>query len=176
MKAAPFDSTLEFQHFKEVMRGVLAIPQKRLDKLVQEAKENSPRKGNPHAPGKKLVSFIRISLFAAGWKITGSMAGFDLGISITIGAKRSSATLSAATVLASALGDIGLTDMNRERPVVQEAQVGSLDENMPSDTICLVVGRIPERRGRHVSACEVKASITVRNVKYYCPSLDAGAP
>jgi hypothetical protein len=53
MKAAPFDSTPEFQHFKDVMRGVLAVPKKRLDELVRLAKENSPRNGAPHAPGQK---------------------------------------------------------------------------------------------------------------------------
>jgi hypothetical protein len=53
MKAAPFDSTPEFQHFKEVMRGVLAVPKARLDELVAKAKEESPRNGNPHAPGQR---------------------------------------------------------------------------------------------------------------------------
>ena len=53
MKAAPFDSTPEFQHFKEVMKVVLAVPKKRLDELVRLAKETSPRNGNPHAPGQK---------------------------------------------------------------------------------------------------------------------------
>ena len=53
MKAAPFDSTPEFQHFKEVMRAVLAVPKKRLDELVRKAKETSPRNGKPHAPGQK---------------------------------------------------------------------------------------------------------------------------
>jgi hypothetical protein len=54
MKAAPsFDSTPEFQHFKDVMRGVLAVPKNRLDELVAKAKEESPRNGNPHAPGQK---------------------------------------------------------------------------------------------------------------------------
>lgn len=53
MKAAPFDATPEFEHFKEVMRGVLAVPKKRLDELVRESKDESPRKGNPHAPGRK---------------------------------------------------------------------------------------------------------------------------
>jgi len=53
MKAAPFDSTPEFQHFKDVMRGVLAVPKKRLDELVTKAKEDSPRNGDPHSPGKK---------------------------------------------------------------------------------------------------------------------------
>jgi len=53
MKASIFESTPEFQHFKEVMRHVLAVPKKRLDELVREAKENSPRNGDPHAPGQK---------------------------------------------------------------------------------------------------------------------------
>jgi hypothetical protein len=53
MKAARFDSTPEFQHFKDVMRGVLTVPKKRLDELVREAKDNSPRNGDPHAPGQK---------------------------------------------------------------------------------------------------------------------------
>lgn len=53
MKAAPFDSTPEFQHFKDVMRKVLAVPKNRLDELVRAAKENSPRNGNPDAPGQK---------------------------------------------------------------------------------------------------------------------------
>jgi hypothetical protein len=35
------------------MRGVLAVPKGRLDELVREAKENSPRNGDPHAPGQK---------------------------------------------------------------------------------------------------------------------------
>lgn len=38
MKEPTFDSTPEFRHFKEVMRGVLAVPKKRLDELVQLAK------------------------------------------------------------------------------------------------------------------------------------------
>lgn len=52
MKAASFDSTPEFKHFKEVMRRVIAVPKKRLDELVAEAKENSPRNGDPHAQGR----------------------------------------------------------------------------------------------------------------------------
>ncbi len=50
MKAAPFDSTPKFQHFKDVRRGVLAVPKKRLDQLVRVANENSPRNGDPGAP------------------------------------------------------------------------------------------------------------------------------
>jgi hypothetical protein len=53
MKEPSFDSTPEFKHFKTVMRGVLAVPKERLDALVQTAKKESPRKGDPSAPGKK---------------------------------------------------------------------------------------------------------------------------
>jgi hypothetical protein len=50
-----FDSTPEFQHFKNVMRGVLAVPKSRLDELVAQAKKDSPRNGNPSAPGRKPI-------------------------------------------------------------------------------------------------------------------------
>jgi hypothetical protein len=53
MKAEPFDSIPEFQHFKDVMRGVLSVSKRRLDELVKAAKDNSPRKENSHAPGQK---------------------------------------------------------------------------------------------------------------------------
>jgi hypothetical protein len=56
MKEPAFDKTPEFEHFKEVMRGILTVPKKRLDELVRAAKENSPRKGDPHAPGQKSVA------------------------------------------------------------------------------------------------------------------------
>jgi uncharacterized tellurite resistance protein B-like protein len=53
MKAEQFEAMPEFQHFKDVMRGVLAVPKERLDELVAKAKEESPRNGDPHAPGQK---------------------------------------------------------------------------------------------------------------------------
>jgi hypothetical protein len=53
MKVTRFDSTPEFKHFTEVMREVIAVPKARLDELVRLAKENSPRNGDPHAPGQK---------------------------------------------------------------------------------------------------------------------------
>jgi len=52
MKEPAFDSTPEFQHFTEVMRGVLSVPKKRLDELVAAARETSPRNGNRSAPGR----------------------------------------------------------------------------------------------------------------------------
>jgi len=53
MKPASFDSTLEFQNFKDVMRKLMAVPKAELDELVRASKEESPRNGNPHAPGRK---------------------------------------------------------------------------------------------------------------------------
>jgi hypothetical protein len=53
MKEPAFDSTQEFQHFKEVMRGVLKVPKARLDELVHQASQRSARKDNPNAPGRK---------------------------------------------------------------------------------------------------------------------------
>jgi hypothetical protein len=56
-----FDSTPEFMHFKEVMRGVLAVPKARLDELVQQAKQDSPRNGDAHSPGRKRIKVGRKS-------------------------------------------------------------------------------------------------------------------
>jgi len=53
MRDGPFDATPEFKRFKEVMRGVLSVSKARLDELVKAAKEDSPRNGDPHAPGRK---------------------------------------------------------------------------------------------------------------------------
>jgi len=53
MKEPAFDATPEFEHFTDVMRSILTVPKKRLDELVRDAKENSPRKGDPRAPGQK---------------------------------------------------------------------------------------------------------------------------
>jgi len=55
MKEPAFDSTPEFQHFKTVMRGVLAVSKSRLDELVQAAKKTSPRNGDAQAPGRKRI-------------------------------------------------------------------------------------------------------------------------
>jgi hypothetical protein len=60
MKEPTFDSTPEFEHFREIMRGVLSVPKKRLDELVAEARNSSDRKGNRRAPGRKKASAIRI--------------------------------------------------------------------------------------------------------------------
>jgi hypothetical protein len=54
MEQKEFENTPEFQRFKKGMRRILAVPKKRLDELVEAAKENSPRNGDPHAPGRKV--------------------------------------------------------------------------------------------------------------------------
>jgi hypothetical protein len=43
----------EFQRFREVMQKIITVPKVELDRLVQEAKAASSRKGNPHAPERK---------------------------------------------------------------------------------------------------------------------------
>jgi hypothetical protein len=53
MEPKEFESTPEFEHFRKVMRRVVGVPKKRLDALVKAAKENSPRNGDPNAPGRK---------------------------------------------------------------------------------------------------------------------------
>jgi hypothetical protein len=53
MRPKEFEATPEFEHFRKVMRRVIAVPKKRLDELVEAARKNSPRNGNPHAPGQK---------------------------------------------------------------------------------------------------------------------------
>jgi hypothetical protein len=54
MKSAPsFDTTPQFEHFRNVMRKLIAVPKAEVDELVLASKESSPRKNNPHAPGRK---------------------------------------------------------------------------------------------------------------------------
>ncbi len=48
-----FEATPEFAEFKESMKKLLAVPKAVLDARVRAAKEASPRKGNPEAPGRK---------------------------------------------------------------------------------------------------------------------------
>jgi hypothetical protein len=53
MKTAPFESTLEFAHFKDVMGRLIQVPKAEVDVMVKEAADTSPRNGNPNAPGRK---------------------------------------------------------------------------------------------------------------------------
>jgi hypothetical protein len=53
MTEASFDSTAEFQRFREVMGDVLTVSKKRMDELVRKAKDRSPRNGASHSPGRK---------------------------------------------------------------------------------------------------------------------------
>jgi hypothetical protein len=59
MKESSFDATPEFQYFTEAMRGVMSVSKERIDELVVEARENSPRKGKKNAPGRKAGSVKR---------------------------------------------------------------------------------------------------------------------
>jgi hypothetical protein len=53
MTAAQFEATPEFRRFKSAMRKILRVPKSELDERVRQAKETSPRFGNPNAPGRK---------------------------------------------------------------------------------------------------------------------------
>jgi hypothetical protein len=53
LTAAEFEAQPEFQHFKAVMKRLLAVPKSALDRKVKRAKKRSPRAGNPNAPGRK---------------------------------------------------------------------------------------------------------------------------
>jgi hypothetical protein len=50
---SPFESTPEFQHFREAMRRVIAVPKAEMDKRVQASKDHSSRKDSPHSAGRK---------------------------------------------------------------------------------------------------------------------------
>lgn len=53
MKSEPFESTPEFAAFDAAMRKIIKVSKPELDKRVAAAKEASPRKNNPKAPGQK---------------------------------------------------------------------------------------------------------------------------
>lgn len=48
-----FEQSPEFANFKEGMKKLLAVPKSKLDAHVKRAKEESPRRGNPYAAGRK---------------------------------------------------------------------------------------------------------------------------
>jgi hypothetical protein len=53
LTAEEFEAQPEFQHFKTVMKRLLAVPKSALDRKVRRAKKRSPRAGNPNVPGRK---------------------------------------------------------------------------------------------------------------------------
>jgi hypothetical protein len=53
MEPNEFESTPEFERFKKGMRRILTVPKEHLNASVQAEKENSPRNGDPNAPGRK---------------------------------------------------------------------------------------------------------------------------
>jgi hypothetical protein len=53
LTAEEFEAQPELQHFKTVMRRLLAVPKTALDRKVRRAQKHSPRAGNPNAPGRK---------------------------------------------------------------------------------------------------------------------------
>jgi hypothetical protein len=53
MTAEQFEASPEFRKFKSAVRKVLKVTKAELDERVRQAKETSPRFGNPNAPGRK---------------------------------------------------------------------------------------------------------------------------
>lgn len=58
MTAGRFERTPEFDRLKRVMRQLLRVPKSELDERVRQAKEVSPRTGNPNAPGRKKLAAV----------------------------------------------------------------------------------------------------------------------
>jgi hypothetical protein len=50
MKKAAFERTLEFQHFKEVMTRLVAVPKTELDEQVRLHQEQSRKNPNRRGP------------------------------------------------------------------------------------------------------------------------------
>ena len=53
LRARQFEKTPEFEQLRVGMRLLLSVPKARLDRLIEDAKADSPRFGNPNAPGRK---------------------------------------------------------------------------------------------------------------------------
>jgi hypothetical protein len=62
LTAEEFEAQLEFQHFKTVMKRLIAVPKAALDRKVRRAKKRSPRAGNPNAPGRKARNKTKMPL------------------------------------------------------------------------------------------------------------------
>jgi hypothetical protein len=53
LTAKQFVATPEFEQLKYGMRLLLSVSKAKLDRLVEDARADSPRMGNPNAPGRK---------------------------------------------------------------------------------------------------------------------------
>ena len=53
MKKAAFERTLEFQHFKDVMKRLVAVPKAELDEQVRLHQEQSRKNPNRRGPKGK---------------------------------------------------------------------------------------------------------------------------
>ena len=53
LTADQFKASPEFAKFTKIMKRLLKVNKSELDHRVRTAKENSPRAGNPNAPGRK---------------------------------------------------------------------------------------------------------------------------
>jgi hypothetical protein len=80
-----------------------------------------------------------------GWRVSRGDGGHNWGVDVVVNRKATRETREAASALASGLGDVGLTGMQRQKPEVVEAQEGSATDrtNFLPDTILLFVGKHP---------------------------------
>ena len=53
LSAEKFTASLEFRKFRTGMKQLLKVPKAKLDRLVEDARADSPRMGDPNAPGRK---------------------------------------------------------------------------------------------------------------------------
>ncbi len=79
------------------------------------------------------------------WRVSIGNGGHEWGVEVVVNRKAPRETREAANALASGLGDVGLTGMQRQKPEVLEAQEGSETDrtNFAPDTILLFVGETP---------------------------------
>lgn len=93
-----------------------------------------------------LVSTLKFLLGqVSGWNVSRGQGGHNWGVEVVFSRKAPSETREAARALASGLGDVGLTGMQRQKPEAVEAQAGSeIDQtNLNPDTVLLFVGQHP---------------------------------
>lgn len=99
---------------------------------------------NPDWETRNLIETLDTTLSFSQWSaVRRRVFAVPPGLIVTIGPTASDKTHKAASVLASVLGDIGLTDLNRKKPSAGQARPGSLAGGTPSDTVVLFVGRHP---------------------------------
>jgi hypothetical protein len=81
----------------------------------------------------------------SGWSVSTAQGENGFGITVAVHRAAARETKDAANTLASVLAGVGLTDMQRRKPVAREIQEGSPNdqEHLPPELILLYVGQHP---------------------------------